>query len=120
MHLLRGRISNRQILLNIAIFGSRNPSDLHHIESIALLDTGATSSGVGPKVINDLVLRSHQKKPLLVATEMRMVEYYLFRVGLFPSLSDNSFNTLPYVFADSDGFSWKEQKSFDVILGNYI
>lgn len=112
---LNGVISQRQILLPIAILGSRNPSDLNFIQCTALLDTGATSSGIGPNAISKLLLRSHQKKPLSVATEMRMVDYYLFRVGFLES--DADINRLPYVFAEIDGFSWQENKSFDLILG---
>jgi hypothetical protein len=112
---LNGVISQRQILLTVAILGSRNPSDLTHIQCKALLDTGATSSGIGPNIISKLSLRSHQKKPLSVATEMRMVDYYLFRVGFLDFATGS--NAHPYVFAETDGFSWMEQKSFDLILG---
>jgi hypothetical protein len=114
---LESCISKRQILLDVAILSSRDPTDLNHNIYTALLDTGATSSGIGPKVIHELGLRSHQKKPLSVATEMRMVEYYLFRIGLFMNSMPGDLNTLPYIFEDTEGFSWKEQKSFDVILG---
>jgi len=109
-----GSISgNRQILLPVAVLGSRNPTDLTHFEFIALLDTGATSCGIGPQAVDKLSLQSHQKKPLSVATEMRMVEYYLFRLGLMPDAN----TSIPFVFAETDGFSWSEKKDFDVILG---
>ncbi len=114
---VKGRVANRQILLNVAILGSRNPNDLTSFSCTALLDTGATSSGIGPGVVNELALRSHQKKPLSVATEMRMVDYYLFRVGFHLSKANESSSSLPFVFAETDGFSWNEPKRFDVILG---
>jgi Aspartyl protease len=115
--LLKGQSDGRQILLNVAILGSRNPTDLTFFECVALLDTGATSSGIGPRVIRELGLRSHEKKLLSVATEMRMVEYFLFRVGLFPVGGDGVRSSLPFVFAEIDGFSWVAAKTFDVILG---
>lgn len=51
----------------------------------ALLDTGATVSGIGPSVIETLNLRSHMKKRLLSATEEVFASYYLFRVGFYTS-----------------------------------
>lgn len=43
-----------------------------------------------------------------------MVDYFLFRIAFKAGLSANG---LPYVFAETDGFSWVEPKQFDVILG---
>jgi len=51
----------------------------------ALLDTGATASGIGPTVIAALDLRSHMKKRLRSATEEVFADYYLFRIGLYTS-----------------------------------
>lgn len=114
---LEGRLSaNRQLLLPIAVLASRDPSDISFVDAVALIDTGATSSGIGPKIVEKLRLKSHQKKPLSVATELRLVDYYLFRIG-FVDGDAVSQNSLPYIFTETDGFSWLEQKSFDVILG---
>ncbi len=109
---LNGRVTGRQLLLPVAVLSSRNVTDVSHANFTALLDTGATSSGIGPHVIQEFSLKSHQKKPLSVATEIRMVEYYIFRLG-FPMQGQ----AMPFIFAETDGFSWAEQKSFDVILG---
>lgn len=117
MHSLDGRIDQRQIIATIAILGSRNPSDLTFRSYPALIDTGATACGIGPRVIRELELRSHQKKPLSVATEMRLVDYYSFRVGILADSAASGAAAFPYVFAEVSGFSWLEQKAFDVILG---
>jgi hypothetical protein len=114
---LEGRIGDRQVTLEVAILGSREPLDLTHRRYSALLDTGASTCGIGPRVIGDLSMRSHQKKPLSVATELRMVDFYFFRIGLFSHDDNEHANGLPFVFAETQGFSWSEQKSFDVILG---
>lgn len=113
MRSLEGRLGkNRQLLLPIAVLASRDPTDISFVEALALIDTGATSSGIGPKIVEKLKLKSHQKKQLSVATEMRLVDYYLFRIGFI-----NNDDPMPYIFEDIDGFSWLEQKNFDVILG---
>jgi hypothetical protein len=114
---LKGRTEQRRIILPVAVLGSRNPSDLTFFEFKALLDTGATSSGIGPSVVKKLDLRSHQKKPLTVATETRIVDYFLFRIGFLPPSSIDNMPIIPYVFTETDGFSWKDQKEFDLILG---
>ncbi len=103
----------------IAVLASENPSDLTYIPASALLDTGATSSGIGPQVIQKLGLMSYEKRPLSVATELRMVDYFLFRVGFLDlELQDNNNPTqIPFVFAETDGFGWSEPRSFEVILG---
>jgi Aspartyl protease len=117
LHSLEGQFEQRQILLPVAILSSRNPADLTFGSYSALFDTGATACGIGPRVIQDLKLRSHQKKPLSVATEMRMVDYYSFRVGFLQVDTSVQVASFPYVFGEISGFSWLEQKSFDVILG---
>lgn len=51
----------------------------------------------------------------MVATEERLVDYFLFRIGLVPQ--GNSENGLPFVFAETDGFRIRSSMGFDVILG---
>jgi hypothetical protein len=109
---LEGRHDGRKILLSVAILRSDDPSDLTHVQGIALLDTGATTSAISPRIIAELGLRSFEKRPLIVATEDRLVDYYLFRIGFFIESSP-----LPYVFAETDGFGMRISNSFDIILG---
>lgn len=117
MHSLEGRVQGRQILLPVAVLDSRNPTDLTYVECRALLDTGATSCGISPRVIEKLGLRSHEKKRLSVATELRMVDYFLFRVGFLPQFDQEDVNQHPYIFAETDGFSLTAPMGFDLILG---
>ena len=87
----------------------------------ALLDTGATVSGIGPRVIAGLGLKSYAKNRLGSATEERFVDCYLFRLGLFSTeqvaLEQLGPGDLPFIFGDLDGFSWSRIADFDVILG---
>lgn len=99
------------------VLASTNPTDLTYVQATALLDTGATSSGIGPQIVNGLGLRSYEKRPLSVATEIRMVEYFFFRIGLFDQQSAVVSLPLPYIFPELDGFGWMEPRKFDVILG---
>jgi hypothetical protein len=112
-----GKHDGRQILLPVAVFSSDNPFDLTHIVARALLDTGATSSGIGPQVVAKLGLKSFEKRPLAVATELRMVDYFFFRLGLFDQPNAPLSNAVPFVFQELDGFGWLEPRAFDIILG---
>lgn len=101
--------------------GQAIPNDLTSCLGVALLDTGATVSGVGPRMISGLGLESYGKNRLKSATDEAFVSYYLFRLG--PYGNDNEATTaaeaprLPYVFEDLDGFSWQRHADFDIILG---
>ena len=87
----------------------------------ALLDTGATVSGIGPRVINQLALLTSGKNRLGSATDEAFVDYYLFRLGLFSTdqllLDQLGPGDLPFLFDEIDGFSWSRATDFDVILG---
>jgi hypothetical protein len=109
---VEGRHNGRQLILDVAVLASDNPADLTFVEGCALLNTGSTVCGIGPRIIAELGLKSHGKRPLSSATELRMVEYYYFRLGLFANPGE-----LPFVFAELDGFGWPEAKPFDLILG---
>lgn len=87
----------------------------------ALLDTGATASGIGPSVVRALQLKSHMKKRLLSATEEVFADYFVFRIGFHTTdqlsrIGDN-LTEWPYVFQEVEGFSWRRASDFDVIIG---
>ncbi len=119
MRTLSGRHDSRQIILPVAILGSDEPTDLTYVRASALLDTGATSSGLAPNLIAKLSLRAHEKRPFIVATEQRLVDYYCFRIGLFDNNGAelNGTMQIPFVFAETDGFEISTSHSFDMILG---
>lgn len=108
-------------LFPVAILRPAYSGDITSFSATALLDTGATVSGVGPRVVEALALGTHGKKRLRSATEERFVAYYLFRVGFYTTEQmtdpDRMDLALPYVFDDLDGFSWVGTADFDVIIG---
>jgi Aspartyl protease len=111
---IEGRHDRRRIIIPIAVLVSHNPHDLSFELFQALVDTGATASGLGPNVVDRLGLKSHGKRPLGSATEERQLPFYVFRLGLFDA---GDTNKLPYIFGDLNGFGWPHRKDFDVILG---
>ena len=115
------RRGDRRILLPIRVLGAENGSDMTSCAAMALLDTGATVSGLGPAVVEALALRSHMKKRLLSATEEVFADYYLFRIGFYTSEQmdriEESVSHWPFVFPEVEGFSWRRRADFDVIIG---
>lgn len=89
--------------------------DLTHGKYIALLDTGATSSWISPRVISDLDLVEIAKERVSFALDQQMAGIYLFRLGLFAEAEDVP--SIPYVFAETEGFRLRQRDDFDVILG---
>ena len=109
-----------RILLDLLVLRAGDPADMTAAPARALLDTGATVSGIGPRIIDGLGLTSYGKKRLKSATEEAFVDYYLFRIGF--DVPDDRFESedsarLPFVFDELDGFSWGRSADFDVILG---
>lgn len=110
------RADKRRLLCDILVLGPSSAVDFDGYRARALIDTGATVSGIGPKAIEALGLKSYGKRPLGSATEERMVSYYLFRLGIMGNDEPNT-PRWPYVFDRVDGFSWERPMAFDVIIG---
>jgi hypothetical protein len=110
----------RRYLFPVSIFRPGG-ADMTAFAATALLDTGATASGIGPSVIAALRLRSHMKKRLLSATEEVFADYYLFRVGFYTSEQlanvTEAVQAWPFLFDEVEGFSWSRPGDFDVIVG---
>jgi hypothetical protein len=115
---LSWRAGGNRILIDLVVLRGGDPADMTSIPARALLDTGATVSGIGPRIVQALDLSSHSKKRLKSATEEAFVDYYLFRIGFHVGNADlGDALQLPFVFDASDGFSWARSADFDVILG---
>lgn len=105
-------------MLPVAVLGADTPSDLTHIKGVALLDTGATSSAIAPKFVRELALISTGKRPVMVATEQRLVDFFIFRLGFFSNADGSTeYTSWPHVFAETEGFLIKQSHNFDVLLG---
>lgn len=111
---------HRRYLFPVSIFRP-GAADMTSFAATALLDTGATASGIGPAVIAALGLRSHMKKRLRSATDEVFVDYYLFRIGLYTSVQmanvAESIQEWPFLFDAVEGFSWSRPGDFDMIIG---
>jgi len=118
MSIIKWRHNGRQILLPIALLRPGDPADITNIRLTALVDTGATTSGIGRSAIETLHLASHTKKLLKSAHGEDHVSYYIFRIGLFPDTNEaQSGAALPYVFPESEGFGFTPSSGYQAILG---
>lgn len=82
---------------------------------VALLDTGATASWVSNAIVRRFDLQPIGKRPCVVATEVRQLSSYIFRLGLVGD--DEPTTALPFVFTETVGFEIKQANGFDVLLG---
>ena len=117
---IRWRHNGRNILLPIAVLRPGASLDLTHIDVMALVDTGATTSAISLPTVKSLGLISHTKKLLKSAHGEDVVPYYVFRVGLFADIDpqqEDSVPILPFVFAESEGFACQAGTDFQAILG---
>jgi hypothetical protein len=121
MSVIRWRHSGRNILLPIAILRPNTPTDLTSVGINALVDTGATTSGIASTVVKELGLVSHTKKLLKSAHGEGHVAYFIFRIGLFPDTDghevESAFPTLPFIFPESEGFVCSAGNEYQAILG---
>ena len=115
MQSIEGLREHRRILLPVAVFASLDATDLTHEFYTGLLDTGATASWISKNVVDRFQLSSIGKKPVVVATEIRQRDSYVFRLGLRGD--DQAENALPMVFAETVGFMIDQASGFDVLLG---
>jgi hypothetical protein len=110
------RHDGRRILLPVIVLKADDPFDMTHVAAQALVDTGATASGIDEKLAAQLGLRTSGKRPLHSAQGQGHAERYVFRIGIFPDDHDPATN-LPYVFQDIYGFGLKGSEYFDVLIG---
>lgn len=115
MRSISGQIENRRILLQVEVFSSLDPLDITSVSFMALLDTGATASWISRTVVDRFGFRAIGKKPVVVATEVRLRDSYAFRLGLHDSDAESV--ELPIVFAETIGFMIDQASGFDVLLG---
>lgn len=109
------RSNGRRVLIPIRILRSE-PSDLTSVEAVALLDTGATTSGISRDIALKLDLPEMGKRPMGSARGLDQVQRYLFRIGLEPSDTDLT-PAFPFVFPPALGFEIVRGSSFEALLG---
>lgn len=93
-------------------------SELDGYRALALLDTGATTTGVTPRVIEALGLLTMGKRPIGSAQGDGQADRYLFRIGLnAPVRSIEMQASFPFVFEAVMGFGLTGAFRFDALLG---
>ena len=117
MSRIEWRHDGRRIFVPILVLRPTPTSDLTHIRVLALLDTGATSTGIARSVAVRLGLRERGKRPLISAQGIGSAERYVFRVGFALSSNDQLPTSFPYVFEEVLGFELVDGTELDAVLG---
>jgi hypothetical protein len=108
----------RRIILPVVILKPEPVTDLDGYKAMALLDTGATTTGITPRVIDALGLLSFGKRPLGSAQGDGQADRYLFRIGLHATAAaGEGTSAFPYVFDATMGFGLNESFRLDALLG---
>jgi hypothetical protein len=105
----------RRITLPVRILRADNPFDLTFLDAVALVDTGATVSGIDESFAEKLGLEPLGKRPLQSAHGLGHTERFMFRIGLMPDGSDQM--SLPFIFDASYGFGLRGSEHFTALIG---
>ena len=81
------------------------------------MDTGATTSGITPRVAQHLDLPARGERPLGSVRGEEQAERYLFRVGLVSAREPDDPPSYPFLFEDVVGFELRHHFQFDALLG---
>ncbi|WP_182913794.1 aspartyl protease family protein [Sphingobium terrigena] len=92
-----------------------NPFDLTFLEAVALVDTGATVSGIDYSIAEKLELEPLGKRPLQSAHGLAHTERFMFRIGLMSDGSDET--SLPFIFDASYGIGLTGSQHFTALIG---
>ncbi len=109
---LEWRHDRRRIQLPLSVLKPFPPSALTSVDATALLDTGATISGVSRWIMKSLNLPTIGKRPISTANGLLQTDHVAFRIGI-----RDDREALPFVFDDVMGFTFADTQSFDVVLG---
>lgn len=111
MSRIEWRHDRRRIVLPVSIMRPET-ADMTRVTVTALVDTGASTSGITKSVAEQLDLAPAGKRPLLSARAIVQVERYLFRIGIeSPSGTDSP--AFPFVFDVTLGFELGSDLSVD-------
>jgi hypothetical protein len=107
----------RRIVLPVVILKPEPVTDFDGYRGLALLDTGATTTGITPRVVETLGLLGMGKRPLGSAHGDGQAERYLFRVGLHSTGAVQEASSFPYTFEAIMGFGLTGSFRLDALLG---
>lgn len=97
------RHDRRQLFLPVAVMPSLSePNSSHSATVNALVDTGATKTGIRPDFIRMLGLTKRDRAPVQTANGTRLADMFLARLGFWPAdatedVIEKSRAELPYV-----------------------
>lgn len=105
----------RRILLPVVILAPYPITNLAGVEALALIDTGASASGITVGLARTMELSGLGKRPLKSAQGEGQVERYAFRVGLKPDQSSEG--AFPFVFEEVIGIELTNAFEFNALIG---
>lgn len=111
------RHDGRRLVVPVIIYPPLTGAMLQGIEGRALIDTGSTTTGVTARVAERLGLRGIGKRLVATVGGEKLIERYIFRIGLNGHASDSDAPTFPYIFEEVDGFELLDSFAFDALLG---
>jgi hypothetical protein len=117
MSVIEWRREARRIHLPVIILRSFPAAEFHGAAATALVDTGATISGVARRIAAALGLPGRGRQPLVSAQGLGDLERYEFRVGLMPDHSPTDTPRSPFVFDQVIGIELSDSFEFDALLG---
>lgn len=117
MSLIEIRHDGRRIIVPVILLPPSPPTLLTGIETDALLDTGATNTGITPRVAKQLGLRPLGKRPLGSAQGEMQSERYVLRIGFPAPPSDSALPTFPFVFDPVMAFELTDSFRRGALLG---
>ena len=115
MSRIEWRHDGQRILLPVLILRPSPTTDLTSCEANALLDTGATTSGISTTIARRLGLPTLGKRPLMSAQGLGFAQRFMFRIAI-PNPAGES-GPMPFVFEEVMGFELVDGTSFEAILG---
>lgn len=115
MYEVRWSHGGQRILLPIVALIGDDPNDLTQVHVTALVDTGATTSGLMPAPVKALDRRSAGKDRLFTAGGMITSPVYVFRFGFFGQ--DAAPTDLPHLTEPLQGRGFAPSDRFDALIG---
>ena len=110
----------RQLLVTILVSKFGPLESFQPVAVEALIDTGATRSGVCPSVVDQLELPQIGTVPLESATDDRLVPLFFCWMAIDPSITEPSRELgapSPHFFGAMEALGLRQSRSFEAILG---
>jgi len=117
MSAIEWKREQRRILLPVLILAPYPAANLTGDQTLALIDTGSSVSGVAARLAESLGLAKLGKRPLTSAQGQGQVERYAFRIGLQPGAGPSAVPSFPFVFDDVIGIELTNAFEFGALIG---